>query len=241
MKAPPEIFLGSFMKVNDVLLLSFFFLILCGCSVFNTGNPVPQTYRISKQDIREMIYISEVHWAGSVDNNGANYNPDDVFIELGNSFKGPIDISGWAVVLEGSSYAVIKVASNTVLFPGSFYTIGNNTNGAFPHLSQIEPHLKMNRKGFNLSVYDGGQKCSDSLHFSNESLIPAGYDLPGMKRSMVRVTDYFGPVTGDSPDSWVSYDATFSATNVSLSYNLRVFASPGLDAGGIVGNGGSQE
>ena len=214
-------------------------LVLTAC--LSLSEPVADEFGHTSIDIRGMVSITEVHWAGSIKNDGTDNNPDDDFIELMNFYEGYVDIGGWIVEVKGQNYCLVHIPRGTVLKPGEFLTIGNNTDGAFPKLDIVEPNLRLGTDGFSIKLYDGGgHKSSDSLDFTVFPQIPGGYNLPMLRKSAIRATDYFGALPGTVQSSWVSYNSSISE-NIAPEYSETVFASPGSPKGSVAGSGGGDE
>jgi hypothetical protein len=114
------------MKLLPLLLL---FSLSC-----DLGDPV-QTFTVSPLDIRGLLFVSEVHWAGTVDNTGANADPDDDYIELYNSHEAPLPIGGWSVVISGSVNLTIVIPTGSIVASGATFTIGRTTGGAFTNFN----------------------------------------------------------------------------------------------------------
>lgn len=209
-------------KLHLSVIITMFILIACTAQ--------EDYFSTSSLDIRGMAYISEVHWSGTVDNNGENWNPDDDFIEVRSWHKGDLDIGGWSILVIGQSYLVIQVPEGTILSSKQYYTIGNNTNGAFKNFDLVVSNLKLPSSGIEIDIYDGGgAKHADSADFSHYEIMPAGYDTPALKKSAVRLTDYFGAIS--SLDSWQTYNANRPNELVRSNYQSSVFASPGNGLG----------
>ena len=101
-------------------------LVLAGCSI---GEPDAARYNVSPYDIRGEIYVSEVHWAGTVDNTGARNTPDDDFLEIYNNSSAPYDISGWCLKFSGTTAQMIVFPTNTVIPSGRYYTVEQHKRG----------------------------------------------------------------------------------------------------------------
>ncbi len=212
------------MKRSPMLLFLFFFAAAC------TGLPAGDYFDVSPLDIRGLLYVSEAHWAGSVDDTGSRDNPNDDFIELRSWYKGDLDVGGWTVVVQGESYLLIQLPQGTVIHSRDYFTLGNNTNGAFVYFDLVVPEMNLPAGDFTISIYDGGgQKQADQAVFGGGTSVPAGYNLPLVRKSAVRLTDYFGPV--DALEPWVTYNATAPNEYVRDGYRNSVFASPGTSLG----------
>lgn len=229
-------------------------LSLSGCLGEPDGKPFSGL--TGYMETRSSLYVEEVHWAGSVDNNGANSNPDDDFIEVCNAYYGVVNYEGWIVVVEGQTYLRIILPKGAVLDQGEVFTIGNNTNGAFSHFDMVVPELKLPGTGFAIRLYDGGgQKYADTADFGvNEPLpvvdplaagsyLPAGVNLSKLKKSAVRLKDsYGGAMDSYYPiKNWITYSLGVPASAVRASYDKSVLCSPGAVTGGEGQSGGGEE
>lgn len=229
-------------------------LLTLGCLGEPDGKPYSGLTGL--METRSSLYVEEVHWAGSVDNTGANSNLDDDFIEVCNAYYGVVDYSGWIIIVEGQSYLRIVLPQGAVLDKGDTFTIGNNTNGAFTQFDMIVPELKLPSTGFVINIYDGGgKKYADTADFGvNEPMpvldplavgnyLPAGVNLSKTRKSAVRLKDSYGGAMSSyyTIENWTSY--TLSAPNsiVRASYNQAVFCSPGQVTGGEGQSGGGEE
>lgn len=212
------------------IFVIFSSIIVLTLSAACTSAPDGEYFAAPDLDIRGMLYVSEINWGGSVDNTGLTNDADDDFIELRSWYKGDLDIGGWTVIVKGTSYTVFQISEGTVLHTREFYTIGNNTNGAFVSFDQVDSRLKLPAGDFSIAVYDGsGRMEADSVSFAGGTTVDAGYGLPLLRKSAVRQTDYFGPLS--TLESWVTYNAPEPNGDVRPGYTNAVFASPGTDLG----------
>lgn len=215
---------------NPMKLLLLLPLLLFSCDL---GDPV-QTFTVSPLDIRGLLFVSEVHWAGTVDNTGANADPDDDYIELYNSHEAPLPIGGWSVVISGSVNLTIVIPPGSIVASGATFTIGRTTGGAFANFNYICPELVIPNATFSMSVADGQGKVSDSLTLVADPFLPAGKNLPGLKASAVRLLDGYGVgLNGTQAESWVSYttnEETWAVAQAGIrnGYRDAVQASPGV-------------
>lgn len=213
---------------KTLLLLTASVLLFSGCALDEPTGAAG--YNFTSLDVRGQIFITEIHWAGSVDNAGAKSDPDDDFIEIKSILAGPIDLGGWGIVFSGSFNHRFVFPAGTVLESGGRFVVGTRTNGAFTAHDFVDPALKIPAYGWAVSVQDGGGKVSDSADFSGRSWLPAGMALPEIRRSMVREEDAFqSGEPGDQYDSWTTYgshDSWWSAGRISTDYRSAVYCSP---------------
>lgn len=207
-----------------VVVLSSLIIVLAACTVTAPTGP---DYSVSDLDIRQLVYVSELHWAGTVDNGGNNDNPDDDFVEISNFYSSAIGIGGWTIVVSGSRNHEVVIPSGTTLQPGAWYTIGRTTSGAFSHLDLVDPDFSLPNAGFTLEIKDGAGRVSDTAVFSNSEALPGGCALPLMRKSAVRRMQFFGPEPGDLVKNWKTYGVSQASSNVRSTYSSAVFCSPG--------------
>jgi len=219
-------------KTICIYLLPVLFLVLmttCG-----VGEPETKYYyNISPYDIRGEIYITEIHWAGSIDNSGKVDQPKDNFIELHNNASVPYDLSGWCLRFTGKhiqQQIVIPRRPESIIAPNKYYTIGWSTNYAFSAHDLLLDDFSIPGSPFTLEVQDPGGRTSDTVNFYQRAYLPAGTALPLIRRSAVRTENFFGGDDGGSYDSWEEfrgYESFWQYQRVSANYRGRTFCSPG--------------
>lgn len=205
------------------IIASLFIIVLIGCQADE------HFFGTSELDVRGLVYFSEIHWSGTVMPDGTLSDRDDDFIEIRNNYETDLDIGGWTVQINGYPSMNIVIPKATVLKAGEFYTIGKHTNGAFIHFDLLAPELALPPSEFELELFDGGKKRSDAARFLLEKQVPGGVNLPGLRKSMVRLSDYFG--AKNSLDSWDNFNAPVTGQRVRVAYSNSVFASPGDNLG----------
>ncbi len=178
------------------------------------------------EDLRDKIYISEIHWCGS------SFSRNDNFIEIANFEDYSINISRWSITIKAENhYQIITIPDKVTLLSKKAYTIGKTTNGAFKNFDLILENLLIPDTGFIIEISDGSGKYSDKIILTNqENKIYAGGMSNGFYYSMIRKLGYFGPEDGNSISNWHSYSLTFPGQNVKDGYN--VLASPGTNLTG---------
>jgi len=211
---------------------ALFVLILLGVSVATCGLGEPEAlrYNVSPFDIRGEVYVSEVHWAGSVNNQGEENDLTDCYIELMNNAPVPYDIGGWCLRFEGTVQKLIVIPEGTTLRANNYYTIGRHTNGAFERLDLCLEDFQIPYSRFTLRVQDPGGRTSDSVDFDQRSYLPAGAILPRIRRSAVRMENFFGADEGGDYTSWKEYrehTSEYATANIAPNYQNSVFCSPG--------------
>ena len=220
-----------------VLAALFFALAFAACGV---GEPNAKYYfNVSPYDIRGEVYVSEVHWAGSI-NNAADPESDDpldCFIEIYNNAPVPYDLSGWCIRFSGAVNRLIIIprGPESVIGSGKYYTIGRRVTdetgmGAFSELDLVLPDFAIPTAPFMIVIQDPGGRTSDTVDFLQKPYLPSGAALPFVRRSAVRTENFFGGDDGASYESWAEYrkhDDTRAYENINPKYRGRVFCSPG--------------
>ncbi|MCX7821017.1 MAG: lamin tail domain-containing protein [Brevinematales bacterium] len=169
-------------------------------------------------DLRDIVYINEIHYAGSL------YNKYDNFIEIVNFAEFDINIGKWSLEIRSENfYQLISIPENIILKSKGIYTIGKSTNGAFKNFDLINEELIIPDKGFIMELSDGSGKYSDRFVLTNVSL-PGGKSNNSFY-SMIRKTGYFGPEDGDNISNWHTFSLSTPSDTVRIEY--KVLASPG--------------
>lgn len=192
------------------------------------GEPRVEPYNFAVYDLRSEVAVTEIHWAGSVNDRGNSYDLDN-FIEIKNFYYGDVDISLWSVTIE-DTYGfrqVITIPQNTILKSGQVYTIGRTTNYAFSCFDLIYENLLIPTKNLKITVRDGSGKVIDNVDLSLFDFMVAGYKLPNLRKSMVRKIGVFGIEKGDNVDNWKSYSLPVASTNVRTNFASTTLCSPG--------------
>jgi len=210
--------------VYTQLFIITMLLMLISCGV---TDPDAAGFSVSDLDIRSLIYVSELNWAGSVDNNGNNNDPDDDYIEISNYYNVSIDISGWSIVISGVVNKVISIPTGTILGDGDYYTIGRHTSGAFTSFNQVDPDFSLPNTGFIIQIKDGMGKVSETVDFTKISYLPGGVSLPTLRKSAIRQLEYFDPAPGDDVDSWKSYEGGSTSSIIRSTYQSSMVCLPG--------------
>jgi len=215
------------LKKLPVLLIFLAFTFLNSCSSNLVG------FNSVDLDLRDTVYVHEIHWAGSIDNTKQIENLHDNFIEIRNFYEAPIDISRWSIIIQGEMFQLIIIPDGTILGSKDYYTIGRSTNGAFSHFNLIINDLVIPNSGFILTISDQTGKYSDRFALTNVNRnMPAGEYNENYRKSMVRVVGFFGPEDGNFTYNWETYKASLPSTNVRPEYNTSMFCSPGYSVSG---------
>lgn len=207
-----------------VIVLLFGLLFLSSC----IGDPSLSYYNFVVSDLRSEVAVTEIHWAGSVDNLGNSYDLDN-FIEIRNFYFGDVDISFWNVVIEDiyGFRQIITIPSNTILRSGQVYTIGRTTNHAFSYFDLVYENLLIPTRNLKVTIKDGSGKVIDIVDLTLFDFMVAGYKLPRLRKSMVRKIGFFGIERGDNVDNWRSYALPVTTTNVRTDFAINTLCSPG--------------
>ena len=212
-------------KTTIVLLLVFFTFLILSCGINDPLEEGVDQYVVSDLDTRGVVFITEVHWAGSVNSQGIP-DPDDDFIEIFNIHETPIDLSGWSFTLSHGQPHTITIPPGVEIQVEGFITIGSKTSGAFPEHDVIVNGLALPNEPFSIRFTAGVGQTADTIDFTSYIRIPGGSDLPRVKRSMIRDLDFFGSSPGHLASSWATYPIN-QVLNISPAYENVVFASPG--------------
>jgi hypothetical protein len=195
------------------------------------GEPAQNTFDVVSitDDVRGMVCVSEILWAGSVDNNGEYDKPDDCFIELYNGGVSFRSLKGWTLRFTD----VHGKTMQTITLPGGYiasggrYTIGRDTRGAFSYFDHCEPGLRIPRSRFAIEVQDSGGRLADAVDFTQRDYLP-GSALPTSRRSAVRSINFFGEPEGNDYGSWFECGAVAGGhLNIKPWYRNSMYCAPG--------------
>ncbi len=204
---------------KPVYLLNFVLLIF---SIYNCELKT-KNFNSIDLDLRDVVYISEIHYAGS------SYSKYDNFLEIVNFAEFEIDISKWSLEIKNENfYQLISIPKNVILKPKGIYTIGRTTNGGFTSFDLIHQDLIIPDKGFIIELSDGSGKYSDKFILTNV-VLPGGKSN-GFYYSMIRKTGYFGPEDGNNISNWHTFSLATPSDNVKA--DSKVLASPGKTLSG---------
>ena len=197
-------------------------LALLGCNA-DPGDPGQGvTYRDGSEDNgssgeRGNIRVSEIHWAGSVTDDGT-WDPTDQFIELRNEGNRPVDIAGWFLRIRGNTMITLKLPGlGRMLTPGEHVYFATKTSGCFPEPDGLLPELAfVYGEPVSVTLQDLDEHLIDGAGNSEVAPYAGGYDLVDA-RSMEKVEIMFGG-RGFEPESWHYY----STVEVDIPNNDRV-------------------
>ena len=180
---------------------------------------------------RGMMMITELHYAGSVTDDGQTYDPDDVFIEVRNHHPRPINLTGWHLILEGDVIRTIRLPTiSKPVMPNEFFVFAAKNTGAFKGVGQdyagiVLPELELGKRYVKVELRDNDLRLIESAGHDGLTVFSGGYDTQ-TSRSMERVQMLFGNQGGISR-SWHAYSDAIGLSTVSDGYRQRTLASPG--------------
>ena len=226
-----------------------------GCPDFGTSDPGASDeqvlYRWDQEtgpssSERGSVRISEVNWAGSVDDDG-NYDPDDVFIELRNQYHRPYNISGWRVYLDGDYQQSFRLPQiDEPLQPNQYFVIAAKEDGAFGDIADVvDDRLKLGKRAVYITLRDADRRLIESAGSRTEPPFAGGYDLVTV-RSMERAQVLFHNI-GSADRSWHANtddlnNAPEGRRNIREGWQRYTLASPGqansADYSGSTAGGG---
>ena len=213
-------------------------LTLWGCNPDPGLSPSTPNYRSVSEDgepssgERGNMMITEIGWAGSVNNEGV-WDPDDVFLEFQNKHPRPINITDWRLQIEGDIIQAhrIRPASGepalTAIRPNDFFVIAAKRDGAFGERADlIMPELKLGKAYLHIELRDADRRLIEGAGSDSERLFTGGWDTYST-RTMERAQVIFGNQGGNSRN-WHAYSQDEGHENVAEGYRERTFASPGV-------------
>lgn len=177
---------------------------------------------------RGNMMITEIGWAGSVDNDG-NWDPDDVFIEIQNRNPRPINMTNWRLIVEGDYVKTHRIPQLDEPLPtNGFLVIAAKKDGAFGEVADvIIEDLKLGKNYVHVELRDMDRRLNESAGSDSERVFTGGYDTYST-RSMERVQIIFGNRGSDSRN-WHAYSEHAPvAGTVAQGWEQRTFASPGV-------------
>lgn len=217
---------------------SFFIVaLLVGCGNSDPGIPGSQpVYRWGQEGEcssgeRGNMLINEIHFAGSVRDNGT-YDADDIFIELWNRHPRPINVTNWRLSVWGDTDGYVPdrgwliptveqpIASN------GFFVIAKKRDGAFKDIADVFiEDLELGKQFFEVEIRDCDQKLMESAGSRDVPVFAGGYDLV-TARSMERAQLIFQN-GGGSAINWHAYSSNSAGSTVSEGFRNKTLASPG--------------
>ncbi len=200
---------------------------------------------------RGSVQISEIGWAGSVEQVGDGFvhDPDDIFLEIQNKYTRPVHITGWQLIVRAGTGAhdeeyernhrpivtyVMPARENAEpIEPNEYVVIARRRDGAFADADYFIEDLHIPRDRFEITLRDLDHRLIEGVGDYETEIFAGAWDLV-TARSMERVQLIFSN-NGDSQASWHSYglngwDGGLHATlrdRIAEPFRARTFASPG--------------
>ncbi len=190
---------------------------------------------------RGSLHISEINWAGSVDDDG-NYDPDDVFIEIRNEFHRPVNLSGWRLNLDGDYKRSLRLPDfDDPLMPNDQIVIAAKEDGAFGEAADVvDDRLQLGKRAVRVELRDADRRLVEPAGSAEDRPFAGGYDLVTV-RSMERSQSLFDNI-GSLDRSWhantddvarddveVDGERVDPQKNIAEGYRENTLASPGVE------------
>lgn len=180
---------------------------------------------------RGTISLSEILWAGSVDDDG-HHDPTDVFIELRNQGSLPVNLSGWQLRIrgEGVTRTVVLPDTERLLGVSDHAIVATKNTGCFPNPDFITPDLALGEGDpFYIRLQDKDERQIDDAGDRSAPPFAGGWDLR-RTRSMERVQLMFSG-QGTEPQVWHYYTPVEvdvpNNDKIAERCRARTLASPG--------------
>ena len=162
------------------------------------------------------VCINEVSWAGSKDSG------NDEWIELYNPGNQSVDLSGWVIKDESSSYSLKgSVAAN------GYFVVADNLAAINPNKADLVVGLSLSNTGEPLSLVDGQNNVIDRVNSSG------GAWAAGNATSRATMQRVSCSVAGDDAKNWVSYSGS-GGTSVSSLGSLWLGTPGAVNVIGVV-------
>ncbi len=181
---------------------------------------------------RGNMMINEVHFAGSVNDDGV-YDADDIFIELWNRHPRPINLSNWRLQIYGETegytedngYLIPQM--DEAIPPNGYLVIARKRDGAFADVADVFiEDLEIGRSVFEIELRDCDFKLMESGGSREIRAFSGGYDRV-TARSMERAQLIFANRGGNSIN-WHAYSENQGHPNISDGFRQFTLASPGV-------------
>lgn len=150
---------------------------------------------------RGTLHISEINWAGSVDDDG-NYDPDDVFIEIRNEYHRPVNLTGWRIYLDGDYQQSFRLPElEEPVNPNDHLVIAAKDDGAFQNVADVfDERLKLGKRAVRVELRDADRRLVEPAGSAVDRPFAGGYDGVTV-RSMERTQSLFDNI-GSQDRSW---------------------------------------
>jgi hypothetical protein len=203
-------------------------LIVCSLSIVLLAGCEEAAFNQASMDVRSTLGVTEIHWAGSIAEDGSANDPDDDFIEIMNYTDAQLEVGGWSICVSSKgSYKVYALPENIKVNAGDIFTVGRSCEGAFRNLDVVISDFCLPNEAFLLELKDGSGVTADAPDFALKTWLPAGTALPTMRKSAIRRIGFYGPDDEFQLYNWMTYAADVSSENVADNYRSTVLASPG--------------
>lgn len=175
---------------------------------------------------RGSILINEIHWAGSVTNDGT-HDWDDVFIELKSQEERPVNPSNWRLMIRGDHSATYQIPEvDEPIEPNEYFVIASQPDGAFGKAADVViEDLELGRGHTYVKLTDADERLMDSAGSKSKRNFAGAWDTV-TARSMERVQLIFAN-TGTVARSWHSYSSRTGLDTIAEGYRRFTLASPG--------------
>jgi len=174
---------------------------------------------------RGSVMITEVHFAGSVTDDGT-HDWDDVFVEFRNASERPVDVTGWRLQVRGDTQETYRIPETDPIPPNEFLVIARKEEGAFGDVaSAFIPRLEFGRKHVKIQLFDADKRLIGSIGSDRRRVFAGGWDTATV-RSMERVQLLFDN-PGRRSRAWHAYSANRGFETIRDGYRRRTLASPG--------------
>jgi hypothetical protein len=197
---------------------------------------------------RGNVRMTEINWAGSVDDNGV-YDPNDVYIELQNKHPRPVHLTDWQLFIDSSTnhprdayhpsearprktYIIPKRANGKPVEPNEYVIIATKSDGAYEGVDYVIPDLVIPKNFFQITLRDLDDRLIEPGGEERSEVFAGGYDLVTV-RTMERVQLLFSN-SGSSEPSWHSYsynvfdeDHAVRQERIREGFKLFTYGSPG--------------
>jgi len=196
---------------------------------------------------RGSIMITEIGYAGSMENDGT-YHPDDVFIEIQSKEERPINMTGWHIKVRGDVSETYRIPEVDPIHTNEYLVVAAEADGAYADTGDefvTIPDLELSKSRVHITLEDKDKRLMGSAGSEEQAVFAGGWDTQTV-RSMERVQLLFiNP--GNASRSWHAYSAdegyysTEKGYGVAEGYRERTLASPGVanstDYSGSVSSG----
>lgn len=204
---------------------------------------------------RGSVWITEVNWAGSVEQVGDGFvhHADDVFIEVQNKYSRPVHMTGWQLIIEAAGtnehidargiedseirYIIPPRENRQPINTNEYVVIAARRDGAFPNADFYLEDLTIPYDRWTITIRDLDNRLNDGAGALQQRIFAGSYDGV-LVRSMERIQLIFSN-RGNNNTSWHTYSYNdwdrentdlhdLLRQNVAEAYRARTFATPGM-------------